>query len=47
MGTPTGPTGFPWGREWESELGYAGMGMTRLEWEGMGIGQFQLKGKKK
>jgi hypothetical protein len=24
-----------------------GMGMTRREWEGMGIGQFPLKGKKK
>jgi hypothetical protein len=23
-----------------------GMGMTRREWEGMGIGQFLLKGKK-
>jgi hypothetical protein len=30
-----GPTGFPWEREWESELdgNGMGMGMTRQEWE--------------
>jgi hypothetical protein len=33
-GTPMGPMGFPWEREWESELDGNGNDST-----GMGIGQ--------
>jgi hypothetical protein len=34
-----GPTGFPWEREWESELDGNGMGKGN-DSTGMGIGQF-------
>jgi hypothetical protein len=42
---PTGPMGFPWEREWESELDGNGNGNDSTGM-GMGIGQFLLKGKK-
>jgi hypothetical protein len=38
---PTGPMGFRWEREWESEIDGNGNDST-----GMGMGQFPLKGKK-